>query len=522
MCIFCDRFRNEGPGEWSLDNPLDAEQCAELRKRRKRVTVITGFLGAGKTSFVNYVLASKAHSKRLGVIVNEFGETTIDDKLLLNRGAAASGAPKRNAEANTATGGEAGRNKNVQYCEESGMSVVSLENGCVCCTVRGDLVQAMLRFRDVDEVDYLLLECSGLSEIVPVCQCFFEADVQAHFQLDGVVCVVDGKRYLQEFIHAEEAMQIIEQGSASTLDSFLCVEDMDMVSSSDTDQQPALVSADLRRGGNAENSSSSGGTKASCGLKQMKMDFEDEGAAPGARAAGTATTAQRPLQADAQASRAYQPATRHADAEQRRALMIEQLSLSDVVLLNKIDLLTRQDRDRVVKDVKERNGILDVLPCRNSRVSISQVLDRDLFTPTSDFLKQQPQHIFRSEGGVSSAWSGGGGAGSGARGPLGPSLPIWSSDSPLQTPYWITVQGVADHVEWEVASATVVEGLGGVGGEGARTAAPFSRFVVIFQNPQSIDIAKIRGAFEKCGASSAKRDRAEKTPTERMLTAGVR
>lgn len=79
MCIFCERVKGT---DYTFSQQLDAENCAALRARRKRATLVTGFLGAGKTTFLNYVL-SENHGKKLGVLVNEFGETSIDDALIV-------------------------------------------------------------------------------------------------------------------------------------------------------------------------------------------------------------------------------------------------------------------------------------------------------------------------------------------------------------------------------------------------------------------------------------------------------
>ena len=123
------------------------------------VTVLTGYLGAGKTTPLNRLL-SEAHGRKLAVIVNEFGEVGIDDALVV-------GADEE---------------------------VVEFANGCLCCSFRGDLVDAvqalLLRRRDLDG---LLIETTGLADPAPVAQSFFMTPMlRERVRLDGVVTVVDG------------------------------------------------------------------------------------------------------------------------------------------------------------------------------------------------------------------------------------------------------------------------------------------------------------------------------------------
>lgn len=129
------------------------------------VTILTGFLGAGKTTLLNRIL-TEDHKYRIAVIENEFGEESIDSDLL------------------------------VQTDREQ---IVQMNNGCICCTIRGDLSRVLtdLRHRrDKGEMDfdYVVIETSGVANPGPVCQTFFMDDVVAeYFRLDGVVTVVDAK-----------------------------------------------------------------------------------------------------------------------------------------------------------------------------------------------------------------------------------------------------------------------------------------------------------------------------------------
>jgi G3E family GTPase len=138
------------------------------------VTVLTGYLGAGKTTLLNRIL-SETHGKRYAVIVNEFGEVGIDNDLIVN-------------------------------AEEE---VFEMNNGCICCTVRGDLIRIidglMKRSRAFDGI---LVETTGLADPAPVAQTFFvDDDVRRKTKLDAIVTVADAKHLLHEIERAPEAQE---------------------------------------------------------------------------------------------------------------------------------------------------------------------------------------------------------------------------------------------------------------------------------------------------------------------------
>ncbi|WP_102958667.1 CobW family GTP-binding protein [Mangrovicella endophytica] len=124
------------------------------------VTVLTGYLGSGKTTLLNRIL-SEDHGKRYAVIVNEFGEIGIDNDLIV----------------------------------ESDEEIYEMNNGCVCCTVRGDLVRVVEGLtRRKGRFDAIIVETTGLADPVPVAQTFFmDDDVRSKTQLDAVVALVDAK-----------------------------------------------------------------------------------------------------------------------------------------------------------------------------------------------------------------------------------------------------------------------------------------------------------------------------------------
>jgi G3E family GTPase len=129
------------------------------------VTVLTGFLGAGKTTLLNRIL-SQPHGRRIAVIENEYGPEGIDHELLVT---------------------------------ETREQIVEMNNGCLCCTVRGDLVRILGELRDKREsgqlrFDRVIVETTGMANPGPVTQTFFiDESVAAYYRLDGVVTVVDAK-----------------------------------------------------------------------------------------------------------------------------------------------------------------------------------------------------------------------------------------------------------------------------------------------------------------------------------------
>ena len=113
-----------------------------VKKSKIPVTVLTGFLGSGKTTLLNYILSAN-HGKRIAVIENEFGEVGVDDQLV---------------------------NKKITGTEQ----IIEMSNGCICCTVRGDLIKTLKELiYKLDKFDYILIETTGLADPATVAQTFF-------------------------------------------------------------------------------------------------------------------------------------------------------------------------------------------------------------------------------------------------------------------------------------------------------------------------------------------------------------
>lgn len=143
-------------------------------------TVITGFLGAGKTSLIRHMVEN-ANGKRLAFLINEFGDLGIDREMLLGCG--------------------------IEGCGED--DIVELANGCICCTVADDFLPAMESILDRDEKpDHILIETSGLALPKPLVKAFNWPEIRAQVTVDGVVTVVDSKAVAEgRFADDEEAVQ---------------------------------------------------------------------------------------------------------------------------------------------------------------------------------------------------------------------------------------------------------------------------------------------------------------------------
>jgi G3E family GTPase len=160
------------------------------------VTVLTGFLGAGKTTLLNRILTEQ-HGKKIAVIENEFGEIGVDNQLV------------------------------IQSDEE----IFEMNNGCICCTVRGDLLRILGRLmKRKDRLDAILIETTGLANPAPVAQTFFtDPEMKEQFSLDAIVTLVDAKHIL---LHLDDSPEAIKQVGFADV---IILNKTDLVSSAELD-----------------------------------------------------------------------------------------------------------------------------------------------------------------------------------------------------------------------------------------------------------------------------------------------
>ena len=142
-------------------------------------TILTGFLGAGKTTLLNRILHEQ-HGQKIAVIENEFGEENIDNEILM---------------------------------QDSREQIIEMNNGCICCTVRGDLITALSqlsqkRLAGELQFDRIVIETTGLANPGPVAQTFFMDDeVATHYLLDGIITIVDASHAMQQLDQYQEAQR---------------------------------------------------------------------------------------------------------------------------------------------------------------------------------------------------------------------------------------------------------------------------------------------------------------------------
>ena len=160
------------------------------------VTIITGFLGSGKTTLLNHILTNQQGVKT-AVLVNEFGEIGIDNELIVNT-----------SDDNT---------------------MVELSNGCVCCTINEDLMNAVYKIMERPEkVDYMIVETTGLADPLPVALTFLGSELRDLTRLDSIVTVVDAENFNISLFNSEVAQSQIAYGDIILLNKTDLVDEADL------------------------------------------------------------------------------------------------------------------------------------------------------------------------------------------------------------------------------------------------------------------------------------------------------
>ncbi|PJF43915.1 MAG: hypothetical protein CUN55_06635 [Phototrophicales bacterium] len=239
------------------------------------VTVLSGFLGAGKTTVLNHVLHNR-EGMRVAVIVNDMSEINIDAQLIQQGGAA------------------------LSRTEEQ---LVQLTNGCICCVLRHDLIQEVQRLAQEGRYDYLLIESSGISTPMPIAESFSAIDQTGKLlsdfaRLDTMVTVVDGFNFMRDY--------------------------------------------------------------------QSLDDLADRGIADG---------------------------TTKTDDYAVVDLLVEQVEFADVILLNKIDLISSEEKDRLIAILQKLNPTAEIIPVERGQVELNRILntgkyDAELATISVELLKE--------------------------------------------------------------------------------------------------------------------------------------
>jgi G3E family GTPase len=160
------------------------------------VTIITGFLGSGKTTLLNHILTNQQGLKT-AVLVNEFGEIGIDNELI------------------------------VQTSDDNNM--VELSNGCICCTINNDLVEAVYKVLErEDAIEYLVVETTGLADPLPVALTFLGTELRDMTRLDSIITVVDSENFSLDLFNSEAAYNQIAYGDIILLNKADLVDEADL------------------------------------------------------------------------------------------------------------------------------------------------------------------------------------------------------------------------------------------------------------------------------------------------------